>query len=434
MWKLSPVGVALVGLLLGSIRLGTKPLSTDEAAALTIARQPLGDLLHHAIEDDPAQGGFLLLLKAMSSLGASEWDVRMPSVVMAAVAAGLVVVIGTRLFDRVAGLVAGLALALNAGFVEIAQLARPYALGVFGVALATLAFVLAFERGSPGRWLAYSVVVVLLPLAHPLAATVPLAHGAAFVAKNRGLHRLSALFIVPGAIAALALGWMAADRLDAPDGSRGVTLDGPGAALWQASGENPLLLLLAAAGITALLLPRAAGANLWKAILVCALLLMPFLATALAAFVLPVYPEPALVMIAPGLALAAGAATSWVPRHDASVAAAAALLVFGGLLFVSYRKEPAEDWRAAANAIRIARRAGETIVVPERSLAAFRYYAGDVDTVLRARGDGAWVATVADSSKEAITSGRSVVRTPTYALRRQFRYGQRLRLQHWVRP
>ena len=41
----------------------------------------------------------------------------------------------------------------------------------------------------------------------------------------------------------------------------------------------------------------------------------------------------------------------------------------------------------------------------------------------------------AGSSPDAsIESARPFVRTPTYALLRQFRYGDRLRLQHWVRP
>ena len=51
-----------------------------------------------------------------------------------------------------------------------------------------------------------------------------------------------------------------------------------------------------------------------------------------------------------------------------------------------------------------------------------------------ARGEGAWVAVVADTPADAIAAARPVVRTPRYALLRQFRYGDGLRLQHWVRP
>ena len=51
-----------------------------------------------------------------------------------------------------------------------------------------------------------------------------------------------------------------------------------------------------------------------------------------------------------------------------------------------------------------------------------------------ARGEGAWIAVVADTPGGAITAARPFVSTPRYALLRQFRYGDGLRLQHWVRP
>ena len=41
---------------------------------------------------------------------------------------------------------------------------------------------------------------------------------------------------------------------------------------------------------------------------------------------------------------------------------------------------------------------------------------------------------VADTPSDAIAAARPVVRTPRYALFRQFRYGDGLRLQHWIRP
>ena len=74
------------------------------------------------------------------------------------------------------------------------------------------------------------------------------------------------------------------------------------------------------------------------------------------------------------------------------------------------------------------------VVVPERSRAAFAYYAPTVSVIRYARGDGAWVAVVADTPARAIAAARPSVRTPRYALLRQFRYGDGLRLQHWVRP
>ena len=99
------------------------------------------------------------------------------------------------LLERVGGLVAGLAFAVNAGVIEASREARPYALGLLGVVLATLLFVFALERGGGWRWIPYAVVAAVLPLTHPLAASVLAAHGAALIALRerpdlrRGGHR-----------------------------------------------------------------------------------------------------------------------------------------------------------------------------------------------------------------------------------------------------
>ena len=94
-----------------------------------------------------------------------------------------------------------------------------------------------------------------------------------------------------------------------------------------------------------------------------------------------------------------------------------------------------EDWRALAAAVKRVRGPRETVVVvPERSRPALAYYAQYLPVIRYARRDGAWVAVVADTPAAAAEAARPFVNTPRYALLRQFRYGDRLRLQHWVRP
>jgi hypothetical protein len=110
-------------------------------------------------------------------------------------------------------------------------------------------------------------------------------------------------------------------------------------------------------------------------------------------------------------------------------------LVAGATLAVRAAQTPSEDWRALAKAVKRVRGPRETVVViPQRSRAAFAYYAPAVKVIGHARNDGAWVAVVAGTPAGAIAAARPSVRTPTYALLRQFRYGSDLRLQHWVRP
>jgi hypothetical protein len=162
----------------------------------------------------------------------------------------------------------------------------------------------------------------------------------------------------------------------------------------------------------------------------------PVVATVLAALALPVFPG-ALVLVAPGVALAAGAATRLLTQDRGLVWAGLAVLGIACAATSAVRlTAPAEeDWRALAAAVERVRRERETVVVvPERARAALAYYAPGVPVIRFARGEGAWVAVIADTPLGAVAAARPVVHTPRYALLRQFRYGEKLRLQHWVRP
>ena len=147
-WRLAPFAVALGSLALGVVALGHRTLSVDEAASAAAAQDSLGTVVSRIVHDDPGQAGELLLLKLVGTAGDSELVSRLPSAVAVAVAAGLLVVLATLLLDRVGGLIAGLAFAADAGVIEASREARPYALGLLGVVLATLLFVDALERGG----------------------------------------------------------------------------------------------------------------------------------------------------------------------------------------------------------------------------------------------------------------------------------------------
>lgn len=435
-WRLAPPAVGAGTLVLGVVSLGDAPLSTEEAVAVTHARQPVGSLLHTVADDDPAQAGFLLVLKASALLGTDERTMRAASVVALSLAAALTVALGTVLAGRVAGLVGGLALGANAGTIGVSREVAPYALGILGVVGATLLLARAIERGGTWRWGLYAVACATLPLTHPLAASALLAHGAALAVRGERARK-GLLLVTPGAIlAAVALGWMAVDRHAAPDGTRGLDLADLGRGVLTAFGWSPVLAAAAAAGLVGLWAARIPGASLWKAALVTGLVAAPVAVAVVSAAALPVYTDRALVLCAPGLALAAGSATSLLPNRKALGAGVVALLAASAaLIAATLSTEPKEDWRAVAAAVRHVRKPGETVVVlPERSRSAFAYYAPHVRTQLRARGDGAWVIVASDDRAAAIVAAREAVPTPTYALLRQSRYGDGLRLQHWVRP
>jgi mannosyltransferase len=437
-WRLAPVGVALGSLALGAAALGHRSLTTNEATSVAQARGPLGALLSTIAHDDPGQAGELLLLKLAATVGADERTIRAPSAIAVALAAGLLVVLGTMLLGRVGGVVAGIALAANAGVVEASREARPYALGLLGIVVATLLFVFALERGGGWRWIPYAIAGAALPLTHPLAASVLAAHGAALIVlrERAGLRRAGIALVSGTVVAGLLLAWMAADRFDAPDGTGGLDLERLGRGIAPAIGWNPVLAVAAIAGIVALFQARDTASGTWLGVLVASLIAAPVVATLLAAVALPVY-AGALVLCAPGIALAAGAAVPLLSPARGLVSAGLAVLLVASAVTIAVRltSGPEEDWRALAAAVKRERGARETIViVPERSRDAFAYYAPYVPVVRFARGEGAWVAVVASTPVGAVAAARPSVHTPTYALLRQFRYGDNLRLQHWVRP
>jgi hypothetical protein len=197
-----------------------------------------------------------------------------------------------------------------------------------------------------------------------------------------------------------------------------------------------VLVLAAAAGLVALFARRGPDGAWWRGALVAGLVIAPVAATLLAAVAVPVFPG-ALVLAAPGVALAAAGVVMLLVGDVRLLWGSVALLLIACVATNAVRlaSGPQEDWRALAAAVERVRQDDETVVVvPDRSRAVFSYYAPGVQVIRFARNRGAWVAVVADTPSGAIAAARPVVRTPRYALLRQFRYGDRLRLQHWVRP
>jgi len=218
-WMLAPLAVGLGTLVVAAVALWPfRSLSTDEAVAVDRARQPFGDLLHTIAHHEPAQAGYLLTLKAATLAGTDERTLRAASALALALAAALMVVLATLLLGRVEGLVAGVALGANAGAVAVSVEVAPYALGLLGVVVATLLFVAAVERRSPWLWALYAVACLVLPLIHPLAASVLLAHAAALVVRPGRRDPGAAILIAAAGLA--GLGRRLRDGL-------GVLVDGP---------------------------------------------------------------------------------------------------------------------------------------------------------------------------------------------------------------
>lgn len=432
-----PIALVTAGCL-GILLLTRRSLSSDEAVAVERARAPFRDLVERAVDHDPGTLGYLALLHPLVEWNDSEWAVRAPSVVAAALAALFGYLLGRALFGRIAGAIAGLALALDAGVVASSQQVRPYALAILAILVSTLLLVLALDR-SALWWIAYVPACAALSLTHPIAATVVVAHVVAAVLALRETRAS-----VAAAAAALALGAAAAAPLtlaalaDRADAWKGARLD-PGevaTGLGRAAGWNVALAGLAVLGLFVLLSGRLPGALPWQAALVVGLIAAPLVGVLLAATFMPVFPARALVVCAPGLAVACGAGVAWIPDRRLALGAAGALAVLAVPALVGWYTSPApEDWRSAVATAGREVEPGETVVViPPRSAAAVAYYDPELRLSSRGRGAGTWVFVRSSDDRGAIRAARAVVRTPAYALLSQERYGERLVLQHWVRP
>ncbi len=197
----------------------------DEAATMSAAQRPLGNLIKTVGNIDAVHAAYYLLIWVMVHLGgAGELVTRLPSAVAMACAAAAVAAIGRRLISPRAGLAAGLVFAVTPEVSLYGQDARPYAIVVALAALASYLLVRAMDAG-PGarrRWLigyALSLAVLgivdifglLLIAAH--AVTVGLrylretgAAGADRTAASDGSSRAGR----DRDARSLALGWLAA--------------------------------------------------------------------------------------------------------------------------------------------------------------------------------------------------------------------------------
>ena len=192
-----PLGAAGLSLAVGSISLGRTSLWVDESFTARATAKSYSALIH---EDHWL---YYTVVKTWTELaGRSEWALRFPSVVAAAAAAGLLVVLGTRLVGRRTGVLAGGLLAINPFVVVWAQQARSYTFLVLIAVAATLALVRALEAPTIRRWVVYGGLVGLILVWQPIGALVVPSHLAA-VMLHRPRPRLAAVAGVYVAIAGL---------------------------------------------------------------------------------------------------------------------------------------------------------------------------------------------------------------------------------------
>ena len=164
-------------------------MGNDEAASRWAASLSLAQLAHLLRHVDAVHGLYYLLLHGWMAAGTSPAVLRVPSVIAMVAAAALMVILARRLTGpgragQLAGLFAGLVVALSPVVSYYAQTARSYALVYACVLGQCLALVSALQAEHAGaarariarRWLCYGALVTVGAYLNEMALLVLAAH------------------------------------------------------------------------------------------------------------------------------------------------------------------------------------------------------------------------------------------------------------------
>jgi len=181
-----PAALALVICLAG---IGHQALWQDELATLTASTRSLTALVDLAREVDAVLAPYYAVMHAWTKVfGASPVALRVPSALAMAATAGVTALLGARLFNPRAGLLAGLLLAVVPAVSAFGQDARPYAIVFVLAATSTLFLLHAIERPRAWRWTLYGLAVSALGAAQVTALALVGAHSIAVAGAWRRTH------------------------------------------------------------------------------------------------------------------------------------------------------------------------------------------------------------------------------------------------------
>jgi mannosyltransferase len=380
---LAAASVGGLAALLGSITLGRKSLWFDEAFNAVLVTESWHGVADRIWRTEMSQSLYLVLLKlwALVTPNTEVW-LRLPSLLVMALAAALVVPLGARLFDPMTGLLAGILMALNQFVVAWSQQARAYALVTLAVVVASLLLLRALNRGERINWALYAVAAAAAVYCHFYAGLVVVAH---FVSMPFAPRRPTVRRMVETAVAIALMSSIALIFTATASRSQIGWLPAPLPALFDwilpaMSGHNVLFLLTAATGVAVLArrATRGDAADRFDAVLVTGWVTIPILLGLLVSIVQPMLMDRYLIVVTPGLALAAAVALVKLGRATRPVAVVVltALVAISLVKIVDWYRSQIEDWRGAAAYVERERRPGDRVVVaPQWADLVFKYYA-----------------------------------------------------------
>ena len=440
--RLAAVLVGAMAFTLGVFELGSKSYQYDEAFNVARGGWTWNELFHLVRYTEESQAIYLFGMKLWTGLGQSEELVRFPSVVAAALAAGLLVLLGERLFDLRVGVVAGILLASNAFVVQWSQNARTWALATFSVIAATLLVVRASRSGTWPAWLVYAIVAGLAVYTDFYIGLVVVAHALTVWLAPARIRRSQVvvctaifLFLVADAVRFTQRGsqfqveWI-------PKPTPRLILD----TLERLGGWDWLLIGTAIVGAVILVGVARRG---WRqqssaaAILVVSWAVIPLALAVLVSFALhPVFIARYAIVVTPALALLAAVTISriWSRNRLLALGLVGALLAVSGVRIENWYSRTPEDWRGAAAYIRRAS-------PPEKSVSVTPTWAVDaLETYLPGswrnpdlRAPRRYVLALSSEGGSPSRVAARFVDTPTYQLVAQEPLSERLWVTVWER-
>ncbi|HEX2314231.1 MAG TPA: glycosyltransferase family 39 protein [Thermomonospora sp.] len=344
----------------------------DEAATLSAARRPLGELVRLLAHIDAVHGLYYLFMHGWTALfGTGVAVVRLPSVVAVAVTAGVTAVLGRRLADDRTGMTAGLLVALSPVLSRYGQETRQYAVAAAVAAVSTLLLVRALERGDRRSFALYGASVALVGWVHLFTLLLLPVHAVALwgVRHDRAVPSRWGLSAAGGLAAVLPLALVAL-----PQRSRQVewipspTLDQVRTLYDAMAGDRVLVGPVVVLGAMAFWRRFGRGPVELRTLAVAWAMLPPALLLGIS-LVEPSYVLRYVVFCVPGVALLTAAGLRSVPfRAVPAVVLVMAALTVPMHLSVRQQDSRPDDLRRLAHLIRERREPGDAVVF------AHRYY------------------------------------------------------------
>jgi mannosyltransferase len=378
------VAATALAAFLSLLWIGRKSMWIDETSSVFYAYD-WSDMWHELLHHEANMWFYYILLHFWLKLGDSETFLRSLSALFAVATVPILCLLGRRLFDRRAGVIAGILLAANSFLIQYAQEVRGYTLVVCLVTLSSYLLVLALERRTPALWIAWATCTALGSHTHFFAALVCLAQLLCLPLLGRrfpwrgvalGLGAL-ALFLLPlvlfEPLGSDQIGWM-----QRPRSWRTITHF-----YRYATGSRPLLALYTLfATATVLRGVRRSPPGTWPSIgwrhmYVVAWAVLPVLVAYLfSRRVKPVFEIRYLIIVVPALALLGGSCIARLPRAWLRGPIVVVMLYLSSrCLCWFYTDCDKEDWRNASSWVLAQAQPGDAAIFYWWSgREAFRYY------------------------------------------------------------